>query len=247
MPTCCIIDDELNARELLKIFLREYGPDWQLIGEADSVQTGQALLMSQTPDLLFLDVEMQDGTGFDLLDRIQNIPGRVVFVTSFERFALRAFQYNAIDFLVKPIDPELFCKTLDRCCKEQRGYQPGQLEQLRDSYRTKKLQKIALPSQEGITMVDLKAICFLQSDGNYSWVHLLDEERFLVTRSMKDFERMLAADRFFRVHQQYLVNLLEIKKVLRTDGGQLLMENGAILPIARRRKEELIKRLEELE
>ena len=236
-----VIDDEPHSRLTLKIFLKEYCPDVEVAGEADGVMKGVHLIRQVHPDVVFLDVEMEDGTGFDLLDKFRNPAFQVIFTTAYNEFALKAFRYNAIDYLLKPIDIDELIRAVDRIApgKQSSGY-AEQISNISENNRTGRFEKIAVASNEGLHFINLKDIVRLESDVNYTTFYLASSERITVSKTLKNFEELLPGNEFFRPHQSHIVNLTYIKKILRQDGGYLLMEGNSKIPIARSRKEELL-------
>lgn len=245
MKRIALIDDEADARLVLRELL-EWCPGVEIAGEADSVASGFELLREARPDAVFLDISMNDGTGFDLLDKFPQAPCQVVFVTAHDQFALRAFRYNALDYLMKPIDPRELLRAVERIGA---GYRLDDLSpkiaSLLQNMKERKLEKIALHTQEGLIFLRTERIVYLKSEGSYTTFFLSGNERYVISRSIKEYETMLADAGFFRIHQSYLVNLSFVKRVLREDGGYAEMENGTKLPIARRRKDEFLKLLGE--
>jgi len=238
-----IIDDEMDARSVLKKYLADYCPRHDVVGEASGVEEAFRLIREVQPDLLFLDIEMGDGTGFDLLDRFPSLNFHVVFTTAFDDFALKAFKYSAVDYLLKPIAPEDFIQAIDRASQKQ-IQNLGHLMQMVQAPEPKKVfEKIALPSQEGLTLMDLKDIVRLQSDGGYTTFWDNSGEQCLVSRTIGEYEELLPDGQFLRVHSSHLINLDCVKKFLREDGGFALMADGSKVPVARRRKEQFVELL----
>ncbi|MEO1260006.1 MAG: LytTR family DNA-binding domain-containing protein [Bacteroidota bacterium] len=237
-----LIDDEAAARKVLRTFIRDYCPQLQIVGEANGVQAGLKLIREQKPGLVFLDVEMGDGQGFDLLDKFERPDFRVIFTTAHDRFAVRAFKYYAVGYLLKPIDPEDLVAAVDHALSEQSSSGLVQLiKAIQQPRKEQVFDRLALPSSEGITMMDVKNIIRLESDAGYTTFFSSTGEKILVTRSIGEFEDALPASVFFRVHVSHLVNLNFVKKYVREDGGYLIMENGQQVPIARRRKDEFLE------
>ncbi len=241
MKRIAIIDDEVDARQALRTLLGSLCPNVEICGEADSVQSGFALLRQARPHGVLLDISMEDGTGFDLLDKFPNPAFQVIFTTAHDEFALRAFRYHAIDYLLKPINPAELAEAVDRIEPGMPENLPAQIGHLLDSVRSRKLDKITLKSQEGMVFLSIDQIVHLESDGSYTTFHLLNNERHLIARPMRDFEDLLPPEDFFKLHQSHLVNLAYVKKILREDGGSVLMADGARVPIARRRKDEFLE------
>jgi len=241
MKRIAIIDDEANARMGLRTLLDSFCPDVEICGEADSVESGYQLIRQSKPHGVLLDISMEDGTGFDLLDKFINPSFQVIFTTAHDEFALKAFRYHALDYLLKPINPVELVQTIDRLTVEVPEEYPTQINNLLESNRTRQFDKIAITSLEGVAFLRLDQIVRLESDASYTTFYLSNKERHLIARPMKDFEDLLPEDDFFRLHQSHLVHLSFVKKILREDGGYALMEDDSKVPIARRRKEAFLQ------
>lgn len=241
MKRLAIIDDEPAARAYLRTLLAAYCPEIEVCGEADDVETAFQLLRHTRPQAILLDISLKDGTGFDLLDKFNPPPFRVIFTTAYDAFALRAFRYHALDYLLKPILSDDLVRAVDRLGFDQQEDFTQKINYLLESTRRNKLDKIALTSQEGTVFLQLDKIIRLQSDGNYTTFYLINSERYVISRQLKEFEDMMPEQDFFRLHQSHMVNIAFVKKILREDGGYAEMEDGSRLPIARRRKDEFIE------
>ncbi len=241
MVKAIIIDDELLSRKTLGNFIEKYCSTIQVVGEADGVLTGFAQIMLIKPDLVFLDIEMKDGTGFDLLERIGNIDFEIVFVTAFNHFAIKAFQLSALDYILKPVDPSFLVQLEGKLKKRtQLSDLNGQLKILLENRL--QFKKVALPSMEGIKMVKIDDIIRCQSDSNYTQVFIKQLERIVVSRTLKEFEDMFG-DRFFRIHHSHLINMDYVDSFLKEDGGVVLMVDGTKIPVSRRKKDNFIEKL----
>ena len=239
-----IIDDEPSCRSVLRSFLRECCPEARIVGEAASVAAAVELINSALPDLLLLDISLPDGTGFDLLDHFPQPDFRVIFTTGHDEFALKAFRYSAIDYLLKPIDPDLLAEAMHKIDMQAPSSSWHlQLAQLRHQNASHNFDRIALNTGDGILFIQTSDILHLEANGNFTHVHLADGEKHLVSNNLKMFEEILPEPGFFRIHQSYLVNTSRIKKFLKEDGGFVLMQDGAKLPIARRRKDDFLRGL----
>ncbi len=243
MKRIAIIDDEPDARQVLQTMLHMLCPDVELCGEADGVQSGYILIRQRRPNAVLLDISMEDGTAFDLLDKFPHPEFQVIFTTAHDEFALKAFRYHALDYLLKPISPEALTQAIDRIKPEQPESIPAQISNLLESARTRQLNKITLTSQEGMVFLQIDQIVRLESEGSYTTFYLMNQEKHLIVRPMKSFEALLPEAVFFRLHQSHIVNLAFVKKILREDGGYALMADGSKVPIARRRKEEFMELL----
>ena len=236
-----IIDDEEDARNMLRAFISNYCPQVEIIGEADGVTNGYRKLMTEQPDLVFLDIQMDDGTGFDLLEKIKRPSFAVIFTTAFDEYAIKAFKYSAIDSLLKPIDPDELIEAVSKI-KAGEG-QSKQISELIDQKNNQRFDRITLSSHDGITIVKLKDISRLESDSNYTHFFLVGGEKITVPKSLKEYEKMLPSDQFFRTHQSFIVNLEYVKKYVKEDGGYILMEDGSEVLVARRRKDDFLERI----
>lgn len=186
---------------------------------------------------------MEDGSGFDLLDKFAQPSFKVIFTTANDEFALKAFRYHAIDYLLKPINPVELIQAIDLVKSENTEDYQTKINNLLDSTRTRKFDKIMLTSQAGTSFVNIDQIVYLESDGSYTTFYLVNKEKYVIAKPMKEFEELLSGRNFFRLHQSYIVNLPFVNKVLREDGGYVLMEGGFKVPIARRRKDEFFELL----
>lgn len=233
-----IVDDEAACRAIIRRFLAMQGPDVQILGEASSVGEGEQLLREKKPDLLLLDVQMEDGTGFDLLDRFPKLTFNVVFTTAHDDFAIRAFRYHAIDYLLKPVDPDELATAIRKAREHQdlKTFQ-GQIAELVRTAADKIFDRITLPTGEGPVFARTNDLVRMETYGNYTFVYLAGGERHLVSRNLKEFEEILPHPEFFRIHQSHLVNTAFVKKFLKEDGGYAVLQDGAKVPVSRRRKD----------
>lgn len=244
MTQLVIIDDESNARATLRDFLTSYCPNVKILGEADGVMNGLKLIRQKKPDAVLLDIQMKDGTGFDLLDKFKNPDFQVIFTTAFDEFAIKAFKYNAIDYLLKPISIDELIAAIDKISshKNNTNLSQRQIDGYKESIETGQLNRLVLSSTEGLHFVELSDVIRLKSEGNYTTFHLINDEKIMVSKPMKSFLELLPTS-FFRTHQSNIVNLKYVRKFLREDGGYALTDDNAKIPVSRSKKEELIKLL----
>ena len=247
MIKAIIVDDIEQARITLKKDLETYASDVQMIGEANGVIEGAKLLKNLQPDILFLDIQMQDGSGFDLLDILKDISFKIIFITASDAHAIKAFRYAAIDYLMKPVDPDELTAALDKF-RAQKLNENDKYKLLNDSLKNhqKPNERLALHTQDKIHIVNINDILRCESSVNYTEFHFGGGKNLLVTKTLKDFEDLLADQGFYRVHQSHLLNTKYIKEFVKTDGGYLLMNDGFNVPVSVRKKAEVIKMLEEL-
>jgi len=244
MFTAVLIDDEPQARQALRGLLADCAPDFRVIAEAEDVRSGLQVVRRERPDVVFLDIQMPDGTGFDLLDQLSDPGFHLLFTTAFDHFALKAFRYHAVDYLVKPIDPDDLQSSCRRIREQSsRRLSSGQVRGLLEAFRTQRADKLRLSTSEGLVLLPLAEIVRLEASGSYTSFFTRSGERTVVARTLKDFVRLLPPEQFFRIHQSHLINLSLVRKVLREDGDFAVMEGGAKVPVARRKKERFLQAL----
>jgi len=247
MIKAIIIDDIEQARITLKKDLQVYTPDVTIIGEATGVVEGAKLLKTVCPDILFLDIQMQDGSGFDLLDILKDIPFKIIFITASDAHAIKAFRYAAIDYLLKPVDPDELIAAVDKF-KNQNLNENEKYKLLNESLKNNRKvhERLALHTQDKIHIVNISDIIRCESNVNYTEFFFNNGKKLLVTRTLKDFEDLLGDQGFFRVHQSHLINTRYIQEFVKTEGGYLLMNDGSNVPVSTRKRAEVVKMLEEL-
>ncbi len=238
-----IIDDMELARVSLRADLADYCPNVEVVGEAEGVLSGAKLLKGVTPDILFLDIEMEDGDGFDLLDILPNSLDSVIFVTARQDFALKAFQYSAVDYLLKPVDPDLLKNAVGKM-SEKRKTNAAQLEILKQNMQEDaKLERIALHTSDKIVVSELKDIVRLEAMTNYTYFYFSDGSKLLITKTLKEYDKMLSDSGFVRVHQSHLINMAHVQAYVKTEGGYILMKNSDIVPVSVRKKSYVVSLL----
>lgn len=238
-----IIDDYRHARDTLANLLASNHPTINLVGAADGVVAGTKLVLTQKPDLIFLDIELGDGTGFDLLELLPTRNFHVIFTTGYDAFALKAFRVSAIDYLLKPIDPDELAAAVDKLPGNTEVYQANRFEMLLDQVKRQSIDRIALPTIDGLIMVDVNDILRCEADSNYTHIHLVSAGKHTIPRTLKEYDELLPDHLFYRIHQSHLVNLSHLDKYTRGDGGSVLMSDGSDLPVSRHKKAGLLERL----
>ncbi len=252
MIKAVIIDDEIDARNALQILLKEFCTETiELIGEAGNVKAGIKLLEARQPDLLFLDINMPDGTGFELLDSIHNKKFETIFITAYNDFALKAFRYSATDYLLKPIDPdelnEAIKKALDHLNTKRESNNNSAFTQLRSNLKNPDNPKIAVSDAKGTSYVNFEDIVSCRSIGSYAVVCLKDQSQLVATKGLKEFEEMFEGLPCFRIHNSSLINLKHVTRYIRGEGGFVVMADKTELEVSRRKKKELLGKLEGLQ
>ena len=240
MINAVIVDDELRARETIRQILTSLCPHVKIVGEAESVESGFNVISQQKPDAVFLDMQMNDGTGFDLLKRFPTINFKFVIVTAFQEFAIRAFKFSAIDYLLKPLDPTELVSAVEKLEKTQHT------EEINQNFKTfiensqapeGKPQKIILRSAETVDVVNIMKIVRCESQSNYTNFYLTDGTKIMVSRTLKEYDDLLSSSGFLRVHQSHLVNIQFIKTYKRFPESHITLSDNTYLPVAVRKRE----------
>lgn len=241
-----IVDDETNNRENLRLALDTYCKEVKIVGEANSAISALDVIQEQQPNLVFLDIAMPLGDGFQLLESIETINFDIIFVTAYNQHAIRAIKYCAIDYLLKPIDALELKNAVNRVLTNQQKKQQQRKLELLLLNRSDAPKKIALPQTDHIEFVEVSDIIRCQGEKNYTWFYLKNDQKLLVSQTLKEYVELLEDDYFFRVHQSHLVNLQQVKKYSKRDGGYVETADGAIIPVARKRREDLKEALKRI-
>lgn len=248
MITALLIDDDSNLRNGMKSLLERYAPEIKIIGEADSVATGIEAMDRLKPQVVFLDIQLGDGTGFDILEHLAAKNGtsssHIVFITAHEQYAIKAFRFSALDFLLKPVDPEELQKVIEKIKsvldkKESFDHIDLLLENIRK--KVDSFKRIALSTADGIHLFDISDIIRCESEDNYTKFYIKNNKPVLISKTLKEYEEMLTEHGFERIHQSHLINLEYLKSYIKKDGGYVIMADNCHLPISQRKKERLQK------
>jgi len=244
-----IIEDEPVSREMLTLMLQRYKNDIEIIDTCSNPTDGIESIAKHQPDLIFLDIQMPKMNGFDMLKKIPSIKFEVIFTTAFDQYAINAIRISALDYLLKPVDDEDLAAAIDKCRERMQSKKPGsQFENLFNNLMNKNpLDKtLALAASDGISFVKMSDILRVEANGRYAKFYLLNKETILVSKTLGDFEEILSANQFFRIHDSSIINLNHVKKYIRGDGGTVLLSDNTELDVARRRKEDFIKLIPKL-
>ena len=238
-----LIDDELSSLQNLQQKLTEFCPDVTIIAASGKPEEAILLIRQHKPDVIFLDIEMPRMNGFRMLDELGEYDFEIIFTTAYNHYAVDAIRISAFDYLTKPIAIKDLQNAVERLSKQRKPQTKDKLDVLKSSLSVTKSQeeKIAIPTSEGLEFIPIKSILHIESSSNYSKIFFTEGKSILVTRLLKDFEDMLVAYNFYRVHNSHLINLNYIKKYIRGEGGQVIMQNGDVIDVARRKKEEFLK------
>jgi two-component system, LytTR family, response regulator len=237
-----LIDDELSSLQNLKQKLEEFCKSVNVLASTQKPEEALMLIRHYKPDVLFLDIEMPKMSGFRMLEELGDYDAEIIFTTAYNHYAIDAIRRSAFDYLIKPISIQDLQNTVNRLVSMRAAQTKERLHVLKNSMEDNKTQenKIAVPTNEGLEFILIRNIIRIESSSNYSRVFLENKQTLLVTRLLKDFEELLSPYRFFRVHNSHLVNLNYIRKYIRGEGGQVVMENGDTVDVSRRKKEEFL-------
>lgn len=243
MLKAIIVEDEAISRQILAGYLERYCSDVTLVAQAEDIQSGITAIQKHQPDILFLDVEMPKGNGFDLLEQIGEINFETVFVTAFGNYAIKALNYSAAYYILKPVSIEDLVAAVDKIKqKKQKEQSAISTKILLENIHTKGVQdyKIVLPLQDGFDVVNTKDIVHCKANDNFTDFFFLNKPKKMICRTLKFYEELLAESGFMRVHKSHLINLDHIVKYTRGKGGQLTMADGSVIDISPNKKEELM-------
>jgi two-component system, LytTR family, response regulator len=239
-----IIDDEAKARNALRNLIKSYCKEIEIIGEADCVGKGKEILEELECDLVFLDVQMPDGTGFDLLSSLSKIEFKIIFASAYDRFAISAFNFSAVDYILKPIEPDKLISSVKKVMEDMSL--SGLHEKIEILLNNREgIKKIAIPTVEGISFIRIEQIVNCQSDSNYTKIFLVSGKSIVSSKTLKEFDDLLSSLNFFRIHKSHLINLDFLSRYRKGEGGSVIMENGVELEVSRRKKEKFLAILSE--
>lgn len=240
-----IIDDEQSCRQALISLLTDNFPEIRIAGEAASLEEARKLVGEVHPDLVFLDIQLPDGSGFELLQKISSFEFHVIFITAYDQYAIQAIRHSAIDYLMKPVDPDEFIAAVKKSKHmslniEMLTRQVKVLLKNKDDFH-----RIALPTIDGLRFIDLNEVLYCKSDSNYTWFHLQNGEKILVTRTLKEYDETLSDNFFVRIHQSYLINIRFVDRYVKGKSGYVIMSDGTEINVSRRKKELFLKKMEQ--
>jgi two-component system, LytTR family, response regulator len=234
-----IIDDEKSCRDSLRGLINDNCSNLELVSEASCINKGMQCIEEHHPGLVFLDVKLPDGTGFDMLDNLPSINFKIIFVSAFDRYAINAFRFSALDYLLKPVETEKLMRAVSKLYDSNHTASFNQrLDMLMSNLRG--FNKIALPTLKGFTFVELQEIIRCESASNYTCFILKDGSKELISRSLKEYDELLSQQGFFRTHKSHLINLSHVVKYHKGEGGSIIMNDGSSVEVSRRKKEELL-------
>lgn len=246
MIKAVIIDDDAILREGMRMMLKHYAPEISIIGEAESVKTGIEIIENLSPDVVFLDIQMNDGSGFDILEKLNQklgkISSHIVFITAHEKYAIKAFRFSALDFLLKPVDPDELKNVISKIknvLHQNENFEHIKLFLENINKKNESFKKIALSTSEGIHLFEIKDIIRCESEDNYTRFFIKNHKPVLISKTLKEYEELLTEHGFERIHQSHLININELKSYIKKDGGFVVMSDNSQLPVSQRKKERL--------
>jgi len=242
-----IIDDEEDAREGLKLVVEKFCPEVSIEALCESPEEGLKKIDELQPELVFLDVQMPRLSGFDLLEKVEKINFEVIFVTAFDKYAIKAIKFSALDYLLKPIDVEELVSAVQRI-KEKQKNKTAHFKSLLSNVKlsSEKLTRLAIPSDNEIIIQMISDIVYCEADSNYTTLHLVDSKKITVSKTLKEFENILPETDFCRIHHSTLVNIAHVTKYIKGEGGYVMVTGGDHLDVSRRKKDSFIQKLAKL-
>ena len=240
-----IVDDEAYAGQALKTLVKKHCPDVNIVAICQDSREAVTLVEDLKPQLVFLDIEMPHMNGFDFLDQCKRASFDVIFTTSYDQYAIKAIKFSALDYLLKPVDATELKDAIQKFRERKAPVSQQQFEILLAKLQQPAASsaRIALPTMEGLQIIPVANIIFCSSSSNYTILTLKERQKLTVSKTLKEIEEMLEEYRFLRIHHSYLVNLDEIKKYFRGEGGTVLMSDGSTVDVSRAKKETLLKKL----
>lgn len=238
-----IIDDEVNSRAVIKKQLEKHCPEVEIVDMADGVKEGVRVIKKTLPDVVFLDIKMNDGSGFDVLNAFKTIDFKIIFITAFDQYAIKAFKYSALHYLLKPIDPSELKEAVERAKENLQDYEEA-TENFKSTYNGD-FQNITLNTEHKYHNIPLDEIVYVEADSNYSRFYLNNDKQILVTKTLKEFEDFLPGEQFMRIHKSYILNM-NYFQTFQPSTCFIKLKNGQMLKVSRRNKTTFIRKMKEL-
>ena len=240
MISACIVDDEKKGRDSLQRLLEEYCKEVEVVGQANSVETAYQFILKNKPELVFLDVEMPQGSGFELLKRFEKINFKTIFVTAHQHYAIKAIKFSAVDYLLKPVDVVELVAAVNHAIDTHNHNHHLHYSVLLENLENNKTGKIAIPVKDGVAFISPLEIIRFQADGTYTHIYT-QTDKYTATKNIKEYEELLHELDFFRAHNSHLINLKHVKHFSRVDGYFAQMSDGSVVEVSRRKKEQFLQ------
>lgn len=249
MLRAVIIDDERRSRESLKALIEKYCDGIDVVGLADDVQNGIRTIEEMEPDAVFLDIKLKSGTGFDVIEGLETTDFQVIFTTAYDKFAVKAFKFNALDYLMKPIDVDELVGAVEKANTTRKELDSGQLEGLLQNIVRFNLKDptITISTETSYEFLRVLEIERIDAKGSYSSIKMKSGKQYVTSKILKEYEALLGEYNFLRIHHSHLINLNEVERYIKTGGGYIIMRSGAKIPVSRRRKDAFLKALSDVE
>lgn len=244
MIKCVLVDDETNSLEMMEWLLKTYCPEVKVEAMCNSAELGIEAIHKYKPDVVFLDIEMPHMNGFDMLEQFDRLFFDVVFCTAYDQFAIKAFKYSALNYLLKPVDPDDLKESIRRIEEKRAVPTREQIDLLLQNVKSVNkttVSRIALTTNDGMIFVSTQDIIYCEAESNYTAIMLAGGKKIMVSKVLKDIDEALAGPDFFRVHNSFLININHIKKFVRGEGGYVIMDNDANISISRSRRQEFME------
>ena len=243
-----IVDDEPDAVNFISSIIREYCPRLEIVGTASSAREGGKIILERQPELVFLDVEMPHGSGFDLLAKFPQKTFDVVFITAFNHYAIKAIKFSAVDYILKPINISEFIEAVDKVLHKRLSGSSRNTNyfELLENLKSETPSKLAIPTSDGMEYLKTDDIIRIEADRSYSWFLLKDKRKILVSKNLNQYQELLSDQHFFRPHNSHLINLNHVKKYIRHEGGIIEMDDGSQVPISRTRRDLFLSQMSKL-
>jgi two-component system LytT family response regulator len=234
-----IVDDEPDAVKFIQGIIAEFCPDLEVAGTANSARDGVSVISQAHPDLVFLDVQMPHGSGFDLLSAFPEKTFDVIFITAYNHYAIQAIKFSAVDYILKPVNISELIAAVNKVEQKRTSQQYRNLSysSLLENLKAPRPSKLAIPTNDGIEYLNTKDIIRIEADRSYSWFYLIDKKKYLVSRNLKEYQELLLDMDFFRPHNSHLINMIYVKKFIRHEGGYIEMTDGSNVPISRGKRD----------
>lgn len=236
----CIIDDEQDGRDYIALLLENEFPEIHTAFQGSSVEEAYIYLSKNVPDIIFLDVQLKDGTAFDLLSKFREVDAQIIFITAFENFAIQAIKNSAADYLLKPIRKMDFIIAINKVLENIRKTKNSSGISLNEN-------KISLPTLQGFKLTNISDIIRCEADSSYTTFYLTDKTKIIVSKTLHEFEEQLSKYNFFRIHHKHLINLFHLKEYIKGKGGQVVMADQSVLDVSVRKKNDFLHKIENLE
>lgn len=243
-----IVDDEQDAVSFIGSIIREYCPKLEVIGTANSAKEGVQFILEKQPELVFLDVEMPHGSGFDLLAQFPKKMFDVVFITAFNQYAMKAIKFSAVDYILKPINISEFIEAVEKVIEKRNSSSNQDINyvELLENLKSARPAKLAIPTSEGMEYLNTKEIIRIEADRSYCWFYMLNGKKHLVSKNLKEYQDLLGDRNFFRSHNSHLINLEFVKKYVRQEGGYIEMTDGSQIPVSRIKRDLFLQQMAKL-